>query len=152
MKTLILFGTRHYDAKMPSEIKSVLRLIIEKFEPHVLLEEWSETQLNRSGAAAVGDEVGVPWESIGTPPLPEFETYGFTHSLDFPSGPAHIVRYGPVAVQENRELAMCTNISTAMLNREVAVVVIGLAHLHSLMVKLSGGFEVRGYAYQLELF
>jgi hypothetical protein len=153
MKQLVLFGTRHYNAlEMPPEIKSALQLVIRKHSPQVLLEEWSETRLDESGAAAVGKLMGVPWKSIGTPPLPEFETYGFSQSLDFPIGQGVVVRYGPVTVQEKRELAMCKNISTAMLDSDIAVVVIGLAHLHSLMVKLSSEFEVKAFAYKLELF
>ena len=152
MKLLILFGTRHYsEKKIPAETKCVLQEIIAKFKPQAVLEEWSITQLEPSGASIVAQEANLPWKNIGTGPLPEFETYGVTHALDFPSS-ANLPLYGPVEVQEKREVAMCSNITVAMEEYQTAVVVIGLAHLHSMMFKLMGKFKLKGYAYQLELW
>ena len=70
---------------MPIEIKDALELILADVQPEVVLEEWSVTQLEESGAAAVSDSLGIPWRSIGTTDDAEFATFGFERALDFPS-------------------------------------------------------------------
>lgn len=149
-KRLILFGTRHWrKSDIPPVIRAAFESLIRKFHPDVALEEWSITQTEKSGLADLCDSV-LPWESIGTPPEPEFKTYDRNDAADFPT--AEVPRYGPLAIQEMREKVMCENILQAMSSRNVAVVVLGLAHLHSMMMKLSKDFEVRGYSYLGELY
>ena len=94
---------------------------------------------------------GVTWKSIGTPPTPELESYGNEEALDQPMS-ANIQRYGPLNSQEKREKLLSKNIVNIMSAYEIGVVVIGLAHLHSMMMKLSGNFDVDGYGFGLELF
>ena len=151
MKKLILFGTRHYEATdLPESIRNTLNVIITKFIPQVVLEEWSVMR-GQSGAWAVAAAHEVTWKSIGTHPTPELTPYGNDAALDFPNS-ANIQRYGPLLSQERRENLMCTNIATAMSLYETGVLVIGLGHLHSMMMKLSGQFEIDGYGFGLELF
>ena len=151
-KQLVLFGTRHWPISgIPNEIQSSLRVLISKFQPDVALEEWSTVQGQRSGLAAVCDSLKVPWENIGTPPDPKFKTYDHTAAADFPAT-INVVQYGPLGTQEQREEAMRESIVRAMSSRSVALVLVGVAHLHSMMLKLSSDFLVSGYAYRLEVF
>lgn len=151
MKKLILFGTRHYTPEeIPANIRDTLNTILDEFTPQVVLEEWSEIR-GQSGASVVAAAHGVTWKSIGTPPTEELKSYGAEEALDFPSS-ADIHRYGPLPIQEKREKLMCENIATAMSAYGTAVVVIGLGHLHSMMMKLSGNFDLDGYGYGLEPF
>lgn len=151
MKKLILFGTRHYTpTKVPKGIQDTLNTILDKFAPQVVLEEWSEI-LGQSAASEIASAHHVSWKNIGTPQRPELKSFGIEGALDFPES-ANIQRYGPLASQEKRENLMCDNIIAAMSAYETGVVVIGLGHLHSMMVKLSGDFDVDGYGYGPELF
>lgn len=151
-KTLVLFGTRHYrENDIPPEIRNALALIIDQYEPQIVLEEWSESEKRESGASAVCRDKNARWESIGTPASEEFETYNSTSALDFPSA-ADVFPYGPIINQERREKVMCENIARSMSSYQVGVVVVGLAHLHSMFVKLSNGFEMEGYSYRPEFF
>ena len=151
MKKLILFGTRHYDAtNLPESIRNTLNVIITEFTPEVVLEEWSVVR-SQSGASAVAQGRDVSWKSIGTPPTPELESYGNDEALDHPMS-ANIQRYGPLNSQEKREKLLSKNIVNAMSAYETGVVVIGLAHLHSMMMRLSSNFDVDGYGFGLELF
>lgn len=150
-KKLTLFGTRHYaTTEVPAEIRNALEAIIEESRPQIVLEEWSETQTHESVAANLCKTIGLPWKSIGTPPTDEFRTYGFSDALDFPSA-ANIHRYGPILIQEKRERAMIENIVRSMAPFDVAVLVIGLAHLHSMYSKLSNDFDVEAFAFGPEL-
>ncbi len=151
-KRLILFGTRHWKiTNIPCEIRDSLELLIRKFQPDIALEEWSTTQTEKSGLADVCGSMNLPWDSIGTPPEPRYKTCDYSDAADFPNG-ANVTQYGPLPTQEMREEAMCGNIVHAMSSRNVALVVVGLAHLHSMLAKLSKDFEVKGYAYGLEIF
>jgi len=151
VKKLVLFGTRHHDEKrMPAQIRDALSVIIDKCAPQIVLEEWAESR-GKSGAAAVCEKTGgLIWKSIGTPATQEFTTYDHTYALDFPSS-ANTQRYGPIPVQEKREKVMYENITAAMSSMESALVIMGLAHLHSMLVKLSKEFDVKGFAFGLEL-
>jgi hypothetical protein len=53
----------------------------------------------------------------------------------------------PILVRRKREEAMCENIRHWMSSFDSALVVIGLAHLHSMYERLSDGFEIDGYSY-----
>jgi hypothetical protein len=144
MKELILLGTRHYNENnMPGQNRAAMTFIIDDCSPQIVLEEWSEAQKITSGIAAVCNGKGVIWKSIGTPDTQEFTTYHGIY-LDFPSS-ANIPQYGPIGTQEKREQAMCQIVAAAMLSVDLALVVIGLAHLHSMFLKLSGQFDVKGY-------
>ena len=151
-KKLVIFGTRHWKkSDMPIEIKNALELIVAKVKPGIVLEEWSMTQLEASGAATVSDSLGIPWRSIGTPNEPGLATFGFERALDFPNS-ANIAQYGPFDVQEKRERIMRDNIVQEMAGSQNGLLVIGLAHLHSLSCKLSNDFEVKSHAYHPEIF
>ena len=150
-KTVVFFGTKHYLAdKAPSGIQEALVFVIEKVKPDVVLEEWSTTQMG-SLADAVAKSRKIPWVNIGTPAAPEFETCHFSSSLDFPTG-VQFRQYGSIEVQEKREAVMCKNLRNAMMSYKTALGVIGLAHLHSMMVKLENDFTVKGYSFADDFF
>lgn len=46
------------------------------------------------------------------------------------------MEYGPLDVQEKREQKMLQNIDEAMQDHRVGLFVVGLAHLHSMAMKL----------------
>jgi hypothetical protein len=74
----------------------------------------------------------VEWLNIGTPATSEFETgLGMYH-------PSLAVRlYGPMDLIEKRETTMIDNVAAIMKSKESAVLVAGLAHLHSMASRLA---------------
>jgi hypothetical protein len=145
-KKVILFATAHYDVtNAPEGLQEAYAFMLDEIEPQVILEEWSTVKKHRSTAAAAADNKNIPWESIGTPAEDRFWTFGPTDALGFPKA-SGLLRYGPIANQENREIAMCDSIQRAMKTRETALLVIGLAHLHSMFLKLSPEFDIEAYA------
>jgi hypothetical protein len=152
MKKITLFGTKHHQAgKAPPGIREAIEFLVEEVEPEAVLEEWSKTQ-PQSLASVVAKGRGIPWEDIGTPNTAEFKTYDHTHALDFPGGPAKLRQHGPIDVQEKREAAMCENIRKSMSARQVALFVLGMAHLHSMFVKLAKDFDVSAYGFTDDFF
>jgi hypothetical protein len=150
-KRLAIFGTRHYTEKrLPSDIRAAMEMVVEEHSPTIGLEEWSTNQIESSGFKVLCDAKSILWASIGTPPTDDLGTYSYTQALDFPSG-ANIQRYGPFEVQEKREHLMCANIIGAMSSHDSAVLVLGVAHLHSMCMKLKGDFEIRAWAFGPEI-
>jgi hypothetical protein len=79
----------------------------------------------------------VDWLNIGTPATSEFETGpGMYH----PSLAARL--YGPMDVMEKRETTMIDSVATIMESKQSAVLVVGLAHLHSMASRLALLFDV----------
>lgn len=145
-KKVTLFATAHYDVtNAPADLREAYAFMLNEIEPQIVLEEWSTVRQHRSAAAAAADDKGIPWESVGTPAEERFWTYGPTNALGFPIA-SGLLRYGPIANQELREVAMCDSIQHAIKTRETALLVVGLAHLHSMFLKLSVEFEVEAYA------
>jgi len=151
-KRLDVFGTRHYtDKSLPPEIRAAMELILDKHSPTIGLEEWSVTRPVPSGFKTVCEAKGIPWTDIGTPPTKEFTTHDVTLALDYLDG-ADIRQYGPLDIQEKREHLMQAKIIDAMSSHESAVLVIGVAHLHSMCMKLKGDFEIQAWAFAPEFF
>lgn len=151
-RRLTLFGTRHHTLKkIPPEVRLALDAIIEKCHPERVLEEWSITQTDPSAADEIAKMRHVPWHSIGTPPDAKYSTHDHTWALDFPDS-ANISRYGPIEVQQTREELMCINIKREMDSVGSAVVVLGIAHLHSMFWKLHQEFEVEAFVFAWESF
>jgi hypothetical protein len=56
--------------------------------------------------------------------------------------------YGPFENQDAREERMVQNVRAEMESYESGILVLGLAHMHSVFEKLqSSGFKVYGYSY-----
>ncbi len=117
----------------------------------MVLEEWSASQTEEAAASAICKKLDLAWKDIGTPPDGEFATYAFCDALDFPDVPT-IYRYGPIEAQNKRETRMCANITGYMSSCDSALVVIGVAHLHSMFARLSEEFDVAGYSFANEFF
>lgn len=81
-KRLVILGTRHYTT-LPPYIEDALKLAVDEYSPDVILEEWSATQTQKSGANLFADGKSILWESIGTPDAPEFTTCKCDEALDF---------------------------------------------------------------------
>jgi hypothetical protein len=151
-KEIVLFGTKHYPAgQAPIGIPDVINFILDKERPDIVLEEWSDIGPASFASTVAGDRI-IYWLDIGTPNKPEFATHDHTWALDFTAGSAKIRAYGPIDVQERREKVMCKNISDAMKSYQKALIVLGLAHLHSMFMKLEEEFEVSAYMFTDELF
>ena len=59
-----------------------------------------------------------------------------------------MMEYGPLSSQENREHKMLKNIEDAMRNHRVGLFIVGLAHLHSMSMKLQGAqYRVAAYTW-----
>lgn len=145
-KKLTIFGTRHWLAgNAPIDVSRVLTYIIGHTRPAIGLEEWCAPELKRVSAFnALCDAASprVPWKNVGTPDTAEYKTYRSHLGNQF-----YIPRYGPFDVQERRELFIRDSIRAVMGAYASAVLVIGEAHLHSMVAKLDADFDVEAFAY-----
>ena len=66
-KRLVILGTRHYTT-LPLYIEDALKLAVDEYSPDVILEEWSETQTQKSGANLFADGKNILWENRQTVP------------------------------------------------------------------------------------
>lgn len=128
-----------------------MELILISHRPKIGLEEWSTTRQDRSGFKSVCDTKGVPWADIGTPATEEYTTHDVTLALDFP-GSANIRQHGPFDIQESREELMRSNVISAMSAHDSGVLVVGVAHLHSMSMKLKNDFDLTAWAFAVECF
>lgn len=131
---------------MPSEIAAVLKLMIQKEQPEVGLEEWCPSDFGETSAFEAECAKASPpiqWKNIGTPNTPEFKT---DHGNRF-AGSAYIVGYGPLEAEERREIAMCKNVIAEMSAYQTGLLVIGEAHVHSMSMKLAVEFDVEPYCH-----
>jgi hypothetical protein len=117
----------------------------------------------RSGLKAKGNRLllasaaaGLPWVNVGTPDKEQFRAYRC-----FPiNHPAHdgslppdedapgMSEYGPYDARENREKQMTQNVRTRMAAYKSGVLILGVAHLHSMFSKLRAlGFSVIAYCW-----
>jgi hypothetical protein len=120
------------------------------------MEEWSE-ELGETVVREFATESGLHWANVGTPDEPQFRTYapfgavkhpGHNGTLRWDPHAPPIDEYGPFEKQEAREKRMVQNVRAEMENYESGILVLGLAHMHSVFEKLeSSGFKVYGYKY-----
>jgi hypothetical protein len=134
------------------ELEDRLRYLREKFSFEIILEEWSKNQ-SPSFAADYANKLHLKWQDIGTSKEEQFSTYtnpinhpGHDGTLDSDPDAPELSEYGPYERQENREKQMLKNIQEKMGNHEVGLLIVGIAHLHSLFGKLeSNGFKTTAY-------
>jgi hypothetical protein len=161
MKLIVTFGTTHeYQTNghfLNQELGKRLDYLRERFGAQVLLEEWSENR-PESFARAWASGIGIDWVNIGPPDEVQFRTYAYAPvnhpghdgtlppDFDAPS----FAEYGPFNIQEKREQRMTQNIQNAMTRYDTGLLLLGLAHLHSMLGKLGSlGFQVTGYHWLL---
>jgi hypothetical protein len=155
MKTIVILGTSHL-ADQPSVNQRVADLgrclghLSCKFSAQVVLEEWSSNR-GKSAAESFAEKSRLRWVNVGTPDDSKYRTY--TGPINFPGhdgtlqppdqGAPRMDEYGPIENQEARQELIAKNVGAQMENYETCLLVLGLAHLHSLFVKLqSMGFKV----------
>ena len=156
-KRVVLFGIEHGcevdGSSKNGELGSRLKFLIESFGVTTLMEEWTEER-EPSYPSRIFPE--IEYKNVGTPQDDEFLTYQ-CHQIDHPAhegilGPCEeapsMSEYGPLDKQENRERQMTRNVIEQMAHHHVGLIILGLAHLHSMSLKLKeAGFNVTAYAW-----
>jgi hypothetical protein len=141
---------QHIGHKLNGRFQGAIELIQSEHDPQVILEEWRPRPDEASFASTLQTPT-LKWENVGTPDEPQFKTsveclnyYPPTYDPTRPS----LREYGPLQTQELRENYMVERIRRAMEPHKVGLFIVGLAHLHSILVKIeAAGFEVRGYSW-----
>lgn len=134
-----------------NEFRNVLECLLEEHSGiQVIFEEWGFVDWVNPGPLSVGNvlanELGLPWENVGTPDRPEFQTTGRFHC---PKVSGDVFTYGPIENQIYRENHFTKRIEKIMADRNAGLFVCGLAHLHSMSEKLRrSGFAVEAYEWQ----
>jgi hypothetical protein len=158
-KTIILLATSHERQRagdgMNSEFEKRLAHLVNNFKVTLLMEEWTDKE-SPSFASQWVNGKPLGWKGIGTGDEPEFQTFRipYTHhpahdgtlgiNLDAPS----MCEYGPIGAQENRETKMAGNAEVEMKQHQSGLLIIGLAHLHSMSAKLENrGFKIFAYSW-----
>jgi hypothetical protein len=152
-KRVVLLGTEHScqfaGNSGNADLGVRLDFLGKQFESTLLMEEWSE-KANPSFASTLG----ITYQNVGTGPEQEYQTYpnsiqypGYIDgTLDHDASHPSMAEYGPLDHQENRERAMVEHVCTAMTGHHVGILLIGLAHLHSMSQKLlAADFNVTAF-------
>jgi hypothetical protein len=155
LKQVIALGTYHEAQQlghyMNHRFGQALKTIIEKYGVRTILEEWWPSP--QPSFASTLATPAFEWVNIGTPEEPQSETTIECLNCHPPSDPTKPIlrEYGPLAAQELREDHMVQKIRSAMQPFEAGLLIIGLAQLHSMLIRLSrAGFAVRGYSWMEE--
>ena len=157
MKRIVILGTAHEYQRLGHFLNQQLEIRLEhlrsNFNSQVLLEEWSE-KAPPSFAASWAARIGLKYQNIGTPDENQSVLYRCP-PIDHPSHDGvlgtnfdapSMSEYGPFEIQEKREEKMVENIRVAMLNDDNGLLLLGIAHLHSMLARLhSRNFDVVGY-------
>ncbi len=151
-KRVVLLGTEHScqfaGNSGNAELRVRLEFLKKQFESTLLMEEWSE-----EGDPSFASTLGIPYKNVGTGSEPEYQTNpnsiqypGYDGTLDPDDSHPSMAEYGPFDHQENRERAMIEHVCTAMAEHQVGILLIGLAHLHSMSQKLlAADFNVTAF-------
>ena len=157
-KRVVILGLTH-DSQVKGnsknlELKERMDFLIQKFSPTIIMEEW--TAIRPSFASSLSTDA-IGYKDVGTPAEePTFRTFRY-HQVNHPAhdgmlgscwdAPA-MSEYGPLDKQENREQRMLQNIRREMEEHQVGIFLVGLAHLHSMSMKLQAfRFRVAAYAW-----
>lgn len=146
--TIILLATNHEiqekDFEDSGEFLRVLEYVLRTWGVQAILEEWT-SQKGATVGQKLAQERNLKWINVGTPSTPEFETAGALYDcIEIP--PIVLNRYGPPQVQVKREAHMLAGIRQAMNGIDVALMILGMAHLHSMTEKLgAAGFGVESF-------
>ena len=128
--------------------------IQEAVDVQTVMEEWHEN-LGETVVKEFATKSGPRWANIGTPDEGQFRTYrgpicfpGHNGTLQSDGDAPEMHEYGPFENQDAREKRMVQNVRAEMESYESGILVLGLAHMHSVFEKLqSSGFKVYGYSY-----
>jgi hypothetical protein len=157
-KRIVLLATFH-QYQMPGndhnpELEKRLAYLRSNFGVQTVMEEWSDKK-GESFAKTFAKKSGLHWANVGTPDEPQFRTYwglihypGHNGTLRHDPHAPSLDEYGPFESQEAREDWMVKEAKVEMANYEAGVLILGVAHLHSLFAKLqAAGFNVTGYSW-----
>lgn len=152
-KQLIALGTyhqvQHNGHALNAKFATVISTIIENYDVQVVLEEW--WYLPERSFASTLATADLQWRNVGTSDEIRFKTSESALNNHPPiRGDVKPIlqEYGPLNVQELRENYMVDHITFFMEAHTAGMLIVGLAHLHSLLSKLkAAGFEVRGYSW-----
>jgi hypothetical protein len=155
-RRIVLLGITHalQDAGhfQNEEFQRRLSFLVESYGATTILEEWAYDRPASFASAFAKDRMA--YRDVGTSPEPQFKTFvnapiiypGHDGTLGpCPAAPP-MMEYGPLNSQEHREQRMLENIEDAMQNHRVGIFILGLAHLHSMSVKLQAA-RYRATAY-----
>jgi hypothetical protein len=157
-RRLVLLGVAHIVQDVGhaqnDEFKRRLSFLADSYDATTILEEWADDRpASLASAFAKGR---MDYRNVGTPPESRFKTFANAPIIypghDGTLGPCPdappMMEYGPLDSQENRELEMLKNIEEAMQNHRVGLFIVGLAHLHSMSMKLQGAqYRVAAYTW-----
>ena len=133
--------------------RAAIELVRGEHPFEIIMEEWRPQ--SESSFAATLQGPALKWENVGTPAEPRFKTWSRglnCYPPDFDPSSPRMPEYGPLEVQERREAYMTDRISEAMKPYRVGMFIVGLGHLHSMLVKLRiAGFSVKGYSWTGEI-
>ena len=147
MKILTIGTTRQIqegDYENTEKFKRVLAYLSIHFGVQIIMEEWTSLK-GDTVAKRLAAERKIDWRNIVTPSTAEMKTAA--RLVDIWQGSMiFISRYGPVDAQTRRECSMLEEIRTAMNGKEIGLLILGWAHLHSLSERLvRAGFEVEPF-------
>jgi hypothetical protein len=128
--------------------------IQEAVDVQIVMGEWHEN-LGETVVREFAAKSGLHRANIGTPYEEQFRTFrgpicfpGHNGTLQSDEDASETHEYGPFENQDAREKQMVQNVRTEMTNYESGILVLGLAHMHSVFEKLqSSGFQVYGFSY-----
>jgi hypothetical protein len=137
-----------------SALETRLEYLRSNFSVQTVMEEWSEKQ-GESRAKTFATNLGLHWANVGTPDEAPFKTYvglihhpGHNGTLEYDANAPSLDEYGPFESQEARENSMVKKVQIEMQNYQNGLLIVGVAHLHSLFAKLrASGFRVTGYSW-----
>ena len=159
VKRLVILATAHEVQLAGHPLNHDLGIRVEylcrAFNIHLVMEEWTKSKRSFLEGFARA-KTALTWEDVGTPAGEEFSTYrcpplnhpGHDGTLPPDQDAPSMAEYGPYRQQEKREIQMVENICAKMEQHASGLVVVGVAHLHSLLTKLRNrNFEVVGYVW-----
>jgi hypothetical protein len=144
-----------------SELGKRLTYLSSKFGADIVMEEWLEA-LGESFAQGFAAKSKLDWGNVGTPDEPQYRTYACSGCIKHPGydgvlkpyDPEHdpdapwMDEYGPFEKQENREIRMAANVQAEMADHKTGLLILGAAHLHSVVGKLRClGFKVFAFSW-----
>jgi hypothetical protein len=157
-KRIVMLATVHQYQTPGNDLNPKLEERLEylrsKFGAQTIMEEWSEKK-GDSFAKTFAKKSGLHWANVGTPDEQQFGTYwGLIHypghdgTLPHDPNAPSLDEYGPFENQEARENWMVREVKVEMATYENGLLILGVAHLHSLFAKLQSlGFKVTGYSW-----
>jgi hypothetical protein len=157
-KRVVVLGTIHEyqiaGTPLNSELCSRIQFLMDQFAATTVLEEWTEN--GSQSCVFLNFKESFEYANVGTSSEGEFSTY-VCHPVNHPAHDGilgicddapSMSEYGPLDNQENREIRMLQNIDRAMGKHHIGLFIVGLAHLHSMSMKLKAAkFNVNAYCW-----